>query len=60
MEPEEKNPSGALIGSIIIIVILLIGAIYIWQNEIKDLKQKNSPPIKNTTSTDNITTNIIE
>ena len=30
MEPEQKN-SGALIGSIIIIIILIIGGIYLWK-----------------------------
>ena len=35
METEKKS-HGALIGSIIIIVILLIGGIYIWQSKIKN------------------------
>jgi len=40
MEPEKKS-YGALIGSIIIIVILLIGGIYIWQAKVKNAaKQK--------------------
>lgn len=39
MEPEKKS-HGALIGSIIIIVILIIGGIYVWQSRIKDLKMK--------------------
>ena len=40
MEPEKKS-HGALIGSIIIIVILLIGGIYIWQAKVKNAaKQK--------------------
>ena len=30
MEPEKKT-NGALVGSIIIIIILVIGGIYIWQ-----------------------------
>lgn len=37
MEPEKKL-HGALIGSIIIIVILIIGGIYIWQTKVKEIK----------------------
>jgi len=40
MEPEKKS-HGALIGSIIIIVILVIGGIYVWQQ-----KAKNDEKIK--------------
>ena len=36
MEQEKKH--GALIGSIIIIVILIIGGIYIWQTKVKEIK----------------------
>ena len=39
MEPEKKS-NGALIGSIIIIVILIIGGIYIWQTNVKELQQQ--------------------
>lgn len=40
MEPEKKS-NGALIGSIIIIIILIIGGIYIWQTKNENaLKQK--------------------
>jgi hypothetical protein len=39
MEPEKKS-HGALIGSIVIIVILIVGGIYIWQSRIKDLKMQ--------------------
>jgi len=31
MEPQQKS-NGALIGSIIIIIILIIGGVYMWQN----------------------------
>jgi len=42
METEKKS-HGALIGSIIIIVIILIGGIYIWQSKMKTaLKEKNN------------------
>ncbi len=37
MESEKKS-HGALIGSLIIIVILIIGGIYIWQTKIKEMK----------------------
>jgi ABC-type Na+ efflux pump permease subunit len=40
MEPEKKS-NGALIGSIIIIIILIIGGIYIWQSKVqKALEEK--------------------
>lgn len=37
MEPEKKS-HGALIGSIIIIIILIIGGLYIWQTKVKEMK----------------------
>ena len=37
MEPEKKS-YGALIGSIIIIIILIIGGIYFWQARIKSVE----------------------
>ena len=39
MEPEKKS-HGALIGSIVIIVILIIGGIYVWQTKVKEIKLK--------------------
>ena len=44
MEPEKKS-HGALIGSIVIIVILVIGGIYMWQQKAQkaeELKQIQS------------------
>lgn len=35
MEPEKKS-NGAFIGSVIIIVILIVGGIYIWQSKVKN------------------------
>jgi len=35
---KDKKTYGALIGSIIIIVILIIGGIYVWQTKIKEMK----------------------
>lgn len=48
MEPEQKS-NGALIGSIVIIVILIIGGIFLWKNSLGgravppnyDLSQEN-------------------
>ena len=34
MEPQKKS-NGALIGSIIIIIILIAGGIYIWQSKVQ-------------------------
>lgn len=34
LEVHEKNSMGPLIGSIIVIIILVIGAIYVWGNKI--------------------------
>lgn len=48
MEPEKKS-HGALIGSIIIIIILLVGGIYIWQSKVK--QTVNAPTTAETTST---------
>ena len=39
MENEKKH--GALIGSIIIIVILIIGGIYVWQTKVKEIQDEN-------------------
>ena len=44
MEPEKKS-HGALIGSIIIVLILIIGGIYVWQQrknntEVKQIKEE--------------------
>lgn len=45
MEPTEKKSNGALIGSIVIIIILIIGGIYIWQSKVKTtLEQKDQYP----------------
>ena len=37
MEQEQKS-NGAIIGSIIIIVLLIIGGIYVWQAKMKEVK----------------------
>ena len=63
MEPEKKS-HGALIGSIIIIVILLVGGMYVWQSKMKRdaLEQKamqeqtaiSSQNIQNTNDLNNL------
>lgn len=45
MEPEQKI-NGALIGSIIIIIILIVGGIYLWKVGVKE----NSIPANSNTS----------
>lgn len=35
MEPEKKS-NGALMGSIIIIVILIIAGVYLWKNSVRE------------------------
>jgi uncharacterized protein YpmB len=58
MEPEKKS-HGALIGSIIIIIILIIGGIYIWQSKVKKAAEKvpEAPvPITSENTTDELNT----
>ncbi|HWA31953.1 MAG TPA: hypothetical protein VG694_00665 [Candidatus Paceibacterota bacterium] len=51
MEPAEQKSNGALIGSIIIIVILVIGAIYFWQTSLRDkeLREKQQQELQQQT-----------
>ena len=42
MEPEDKKSNGALVGSIIIVVILIIGGIYIWQSQVKKVIEEEA------------------
>ncbi len=35
MEPEKKS-NGALVGVVIIIIVLLVGAVYVWQTQISE------------------------
>ena len=48
MEPEKKS-HGAIIGSIIIIIILIIGGLYIWQSKVKTAIEEKQPPATPTT-----------
>jgi heme/copper-type cytochrome/quinol oxidase subunit 4 len=47
MESEKKS-NGALVGSIIIIIILVIGGIYMWQSKIKSDLNKKQTQTENT------------
>jgi len=51
MEPEKKS-HGALIGSIIIIIILIIGGLYIWQSRVKTTTNTNQLPPETPTPID--------
>ena len=39
MEQEQKS-TGALFGSIIIIVLIILGGVYIWQTKMKEVQQE--------------------
>jgi hypothetical protein len=39
----EQKSNGPLVGSIIIIIILIIGGIYIWKTSVKEKLQNNNP-----------------
>ncbi|MFA6524190.1 MAG: hypothetical protein WC264_02360 [Candidatus Paceibacterota bacterium] len=58
MEPEKKS-HGALIGSIIVIIILIIGGLYIWQSNAKNTTNKppeTPTPIDTASVTDELNT----
>ncbi len=64
MEPNklqhEERTSGALIGSVIIIIILIVGGIYFWQTSLKE-KLDQVPAntnLENTTDTSGLPLNI--
>ena len=50
MEPEKK-PSGAVVGLVIIIIILVAGGIYIWQSNQKEM-QENATETEEVTAED--------
>lgn len=52
METEEKKSNGALVGSIIIILILVIGGIYIWQTKMKNALEEKKFQEENIISED--------
>lgn len=39
MEPDKKSTSGALLGLIVIVIILVVGGIYVWQSKVKQMEQ---------------------
>ncbi len=56
MEPEKK-PNGALLGSIIIIVILIVGGIFVWQAKVKQtLEEKEAQSAQTATLKDDTDT----
>lgn len=59
MEPTQNKTNGALIGSIIIIVILIIGGIYLLKTKALEREEntnvfESSTSIENTTTSDSI------
>ncbi|OGI90794.1 hypothetical protein A2911_01850 [Candidatus Nomurabacteria bacterium RIFCSPLOWO2_01_FULL_40_15] len=42
MEPEKKS-NGALMGSVIIVIILIIGGIYLWKNSTREVAPEATP-----------------
>ena len=59
MEPEKKS-NGALIGSIVIIIILIIGGIYIWQSKVKNALEQKKVQSENVIPADTIELNTLE
>jgi len=59
MEPEKKS-NGALIGSIVIIIILIIGGIYIWQSKIKNASEQKKIQSENVIPADTTELNTLE
>jgi hypothetical protein len=53
MEIEQKT-NGALIGSVIIIIILIIGGIYLWKVSLKE----RPVPLENTDTSANLETDL--
>ena len=49
-EIEEKKSNGALVGSIIIVVILIIGAVYIWREEARNIRERKNLELQNTSA----------
>lgn len=60
MEPQEKKSNGALIGSIVIIVILIIGGIYIWQTKMKTVLEEKTIESEELTPVDSEELNTLE
>ena len=45
MEPGKKS-YGAIVGSIIIIVILVLGGLYIWQTKVKQMQMEKAKALQ--------------
>ena len=52
----DKKSNGTLVGVIIIIIILIIGAIYTWQTSVKDLNNKATQEDTITNNADELNT----
>ena len=59
MEPEKKS-NGALLGSIIIIIIMIIGGIYIWQFKVQKALEEKKLQEENVVPADTNELNILE
>lgn len=57
---QEKKSNGALVGSIIIIIILIIGGIYVWQTNIKNALEQKRIQEENVTPADTTELNTLE
>jgi len=44
MEPAQKS-NGALTGLVVIIIILIIGGIYLWKNNMNSVKEAENPVV---------------
>lgn len=49
MQPEQKS-NGALVGSIIIVLILIIGGIYLWRSTAENSREIENQNISNSAS----------
>jgi len=55
MEESEKKSNGALFGSIVIVIILILGGIFIFYSKIQEIKkQQNQNVNQNLSSTQTI------
>ena len=60
MEPNQiqKKSNGALVGSVIIIIILIVGGIYLWRNSIKQNIVPGNPNVTSTSGNPSEATNL--
>ena len=59
MVTSNDKSSGALIGTIIVIVVLVVGGFYLWNTKVQPMiEQKNTPPIESVASDETSKTTI--